>query len=186
MTLVLGCAFTFATHAQQVGIKSNVLADAFLSPNLGMEVSLSQKFSLDVTGQVNFWTVDNHKWKHWLVQPEGRYWFCQALSGHFVGLHALAGEFNLGNINLPIDFVGAGTHRYRDERYQGWMAGAGVAYGYSWMLHKHWNLEAEIGVGWIYNHYDKYECVTCGRRTGKGHHNYFGPTKAAINIVYIF
>ena len=54
------------------------------------------------------------------------------------------------------------------------------------MLGKHWNLEAEIGVGYAYTRYDKYMCPRCGSKVGSGHHNYFGPTKAAINLVYLF
>lgn len=63
----------------------------------------------------------------------------------------------------------------------------GVAYGYSWLLGKHWNLEAEIGIGYVYTRFDVYECAGCGRKTEtKRHHNYFGPTKAAVNLVYVF
>lgn len=68
----------------QVALKTNVLYDAALSPNIGVEVGLSKKFSLEVSGQGNFWTVNDHKWKHWLVQPEARYWFCQPFGGHFL------------------------------------------------------------------------------------------------------
>ena len=47
-------------------------------------------------------------------------------------------------------------------------------------------LGSEIGVGWLHTKYDKFECEGCGRRVGKGRHDYFGPTKAAINLVYVF
>lgn len=184
--LIIGALLMSLCASAQVALKTNVLYDAALSPNIGVEVGLSKKFSLEVSGQGNFWTVNDHKWKHWLVQPEARYWFCQPFGGHFLGLHALGGEFNVGNFDLPVNFLGTNFKKFKDNRYQGWMAGVGVAYGYAWMLHKHWNLEAELGIGWIYSHFDRYECLGCGRKTGKGHHNYFGPTKAAINLVYIF
>lgn len=121
------------------------------------------------------------------MQPEARYWFCEATSGHFLGLHALGGEYNFGHIDMPFKFLGSNFKKLKDNRYQGWFAGAGVAYGYSWLLGKHWNLEAEIGLGWVYTRYDVYECEGCGRKTASGrHHNYVGPTKAAINLVYVF
>ena len=65
------------TKAQNVAVKSNVLADAFLNPNLGIEIRLAPKWTLDATGQFNAWTLSHdRRWKHWAVQPEVRYWFC--------------------------------------------------------------------------------------------------------------
>lgn len=75
----------------------------------------------------------------------------------------------------------------REYRYQGWFAGAGVAYGYSWILGRHWNLEAELGFGYIYTKYDRFRCVGCGKKVAENRpHHYVGPTKAAINLVYLF
>ena len=67
------------------------------------------------------------------------------------------------------------------------MVGAGIAYGYSWILDRHWNLEAEIGLGWVHTWYDVYPCANCGNKLRSNqHHNYYGPTKAAINLIYTF
>ena len=45
----------------------------------------------------------------------------------------------------------------------------------------------EIGIGYAYSHYDRFECEGCGQKVEEGkHHNYFGPTKAAISLVYLF
>ena len=38
---------TQGVKAQDVAVKSNVLADAFLNPNLGIEVGLAPKWTLD-------------------------------------------------------------------------------------------------------------------------------------------
>jgi hypothetical protein len=67
------------------------------------------------------------------------------------------------------------------------MVGAGVAYGYAWALSKHWNIEGEIGIGWAYSRYDRFKCSGCGKKIeeDKSHH-YVGPTKAAVNLVYLF
>ena len=174
--------------AQDFALKTNIISDALLSPNLGAELTVAPRWSIDLSGQLNAWNLDNgKKWKHWLVQPEARYRFCEATNGHFLGFHALGGEYNFGHIDLPFKFLGSNFKKLKDNRYQGWFAGAGVAYGYSWALGKHWNLEAEIGLGWVYTRYDVYECEGCGRKTESGrHHNYVGPTKAAINLVYVF
>lgn len=63
--------------AQEAAVKTNLLYDATTTMNLGVEFGLSPKWTLDVSGNYNPWTFSkNKKWKHWLVQPEARYWFC--------------------------------------------------------------------------------------------------------------
>lgn len=173
--------------AQNVAIKTNLLYDATLTLNGGIEARLSPKWTADLSANLNAWTVDGRRWKHWLAQPEARYWFCQAFSGHFVGAHLLGGQYNFGNLDMDFSFLGTDFGKLKDHRYQGWMAGAGIAYGYSWILDRHWNFEAEIGIGWVYTRSDVYECADCGQRVRTGvPHNYFGVTKAALNLVYTF
>ncbi|MCH5325652.1 MAG: DUF3575 domain-containing protein [Duncaniella sp.] len=185
-TLIFAIFAVFAVRAQNVNIKTNLLPDAALSPNLGVEVGLAPHWSLDLTGQLNLWPVNDHKWKHWLVQPEARYWFCEYFAKHFVGLHLLGGKYNFGNIRNDINFLGSDFSRLTDHRYQGWAVGGGIAYGYSFLLSKHFNLELEIGVGYLYTKFDEFECKECGKKTDSGSHNYFGPTKAAVNLIYVF
>lgn len=176
------------TQAQDVAVKTNLASDAAANINLGLEFGLSQKWTLDISGEYNPWTFShNRKWKHLSIQPEARYWFCQKMSGHFLGFHAMGGKYNIGNLDLGFKMFGTDFRKLRDYRFAGWYVGAGIAYGYAWMLGRHWNLEAEIGLGYAYTRYDRYECVTCGKKldNDKPHH-YFGPTKAAINLVYVF
>lgn len=171
-----------------IALKTNLLYDATTTLNAGLEVALAKRWSLDISGNYNPWTFsDNMKWKHWLVQPELRYWFCEKLGGNFLGLHLLGGQFNVGNIQTDLKFLGTDFSPLGRYRFQGWTAGAGLAYGYAWMLGKHWNLEAEVGVGYTYSIYDKFQCVRCGSKLEKNRqHNYVGPTKAALNLVYVF
>lgn len=107
--------------------------------------------------------------------------------GSFIGFHALGGSHNIGNVDLDFKFLGTDFSKLKDYRYEGWFVGAGIAYGYTWALSKHWNFEAELGVGYDYSKADKYECPQCGERleNDKDHH-YVGPTKAALNLVYVF
>lgn len=174
-------------HAQDFAIKSNLLYDAALSPNLGVEAGVARKWTVDVSGNINLWSVNGHKWRHWLVQPEARYWLCQRFAGHFFGLHAIVEEYNVGNLNLDFKFLGTDFRKLKDNRYEGWGYGAGVAYGYAWPIARHWNIEAEIGIGWVWTKYDAYPCAECGTAIEKGKvHNYFGPTKLAFNLEYVF
>ncbi len=173
--------------AQKWAIKTNAIYDATATANLGVEIGLAPKWTLDISGNLNAWSKNEAtKWKHWMVQPEARYWFCDRFSRHFLGFHAIAGAFNFGGINNNISFLGTDFSRLQDNRYQGYAYGAGVAYGFAFMLSEHINLELEAGFGYMYLDYEIFDCSDCGRRIGDGGHHYIGPTKAAINLVFIF
>lgn len=174
--------------AQTVAVKTNVLYDALLNVNAGAEIGLAPKWTFDLSGNFNGWTMShNRRWKHWMVQPEARYWFCDRFGGHFVGVHAHGGQYNVGGLSNGMKFLGTDYSKLSDSRYQGWFIGAGVAYGYAWVLGRHWNLEGEIGAGYSYTRYDRFRCAGCGKKveSDKSHH-YVGPTKAAVNLVYVF
>lgn len=174
-------------NAQEWAIKTNVLYDATATINLGVEIGLAPKWTLDISGNLNAWSKDEQtRWKHWLVQPEVRYWFCDRFSRHFIGAHAIGGAFNLGGINNNLSFLGTDFSVLKEKRYQGYAYGGGIAYGFAFMLSEHINLELEAGFGYMYLDYDIYECGNCGRRIDEGTHHYVGPTKAAINLVFLF
>ena len=173
-------AMSLTLSAQNIGVKTNLLYDLTSTINLGAEIGLAPKWTLDLSGNYNAWEFkDNKKWKHWMAQPEARYWFCEAFNGHFLGLHLLGGQFNVGNVD-PILYPSA-----KGKRYEGFYYGAGLAYGYQWILGNHWSLEASIGLGYERQHYDEYDCPTCGEWRGEGKKNYLGVTKAAISLIYV-
>ena len=64
--------------------------------------------------------------------------------------------------------------------------GVGLSYGYSWVLGKHWNIEATIGAGYLYLESDIYPCTHCGTKREKVKKHYVGPTQAALSAVYVF
>lgn len=175
-------------RGQNVALKTNVLSDAFLNPNLGIELGLAPKWSLDIDGQLTGWKLsDNRRWKHWAVQPEAHYWLCDRFGGHFFGVHAHGGQFNVGGLDVKPDFLGTDFGKLRDTRFQGWFVGGGLSYGYAFVLGKHWNLEAELGIGYSYVNYDQFRCAGCGKKTRTDvTHHYVGITKTAINLVYLF
>lgn len=179
--------FLTGIKAQEVVLKTNLVSDAILSPNLGVEIGMAPRWTLDLNGNINAWNINGHSWKHWMVQPEARYWFCNRWAGHFVGAHIHGGQYNVGALKNNISFLGSDFSNLSDKRYQGWFAGVGVAYGYAWILNKRWTLEAEIGLGYAYTRFDVYPCATCGKKIEKDKpHHYVGPTKAAVNLVYVF
>lgn len=175
-------------EAQNAAIKTNLIYDALANINLGLEFKMAPRWTFDINGDFNCWSFSDYKqWKHWMAQPEFRYWFCEAMHGNFIGLELHGGQYNIGKVNMPFMLLGTNFRNLKDARYQGWYGGAGLTYGHAWMLAKHWNLEAEIGIGWSYTKYDSYPCAGCGNKLeDNATHNYFGPTKAALNLVYIF
>lgn len=179
---------SLTASAQNVVVKTNLLYEITATANLGIEFKVAPKWTVDISGNLNAWTFsDNKKWKHWVLQPEARYWLCERFNGHFVGAHLVGGIYNMGNWNTDFTFLGTDFGQLKEHRYEGWLVGAGIAYGYHWMLGRHWSVEAEIGIGYVYTQADKYECPRCGEQleNNKPHH-YVGPTKAAVNLIYVF
>lgn len=187
--ILLGCIFWQQLYSQEIAVKSNLLYDAAANVNVGAELGLTSRWTLDLTADFNAWTLSgDRKWKHVIFQPEARYWFCDRFAGHFLGAHLHAGIFNVGGLTNSWKLLNSDFSQLSGQRFEGWLLGAGVAYGYTWILGRHWNLEAEIGIGYAFTRYDRYECVGCGKKTSdhKQSHHYFGPTKAALNLVYLF
>ena len=188
--LLIAMSSALTTHSQ-LAVKTNLLYDATTTPNLGAEVRVGSKSTINLVYGLNAWSFKgDSKVKHWLVMPEYRWWTCTPFSGHFFGVHLLGGQMNAGNVNLPIPgfwFAGDNlTTGTRDHRYQGVYAGGGITYGYQYPLSEHWNLEAEIGAGYGHVWYDKFQCGHCGEKLSKGGTNYLGITKIGLSLMYIF
>lgn len=192
------CAYGFS---QNIGIKSNLLYDATSTINLGVEFTLTDKWTLDISGNLNPWafpqeTVNNSGRviaqhdaiiKHWMIQPEARYWLCETFNGHFFGAHAIGGKFNVGGLTfLPEDW---GRYGVQIKRFDGWTMGAGLAYGYHLILSNRFSLEFSLGAGYMYMKYDKYNNYTSSRPTvidsEKFKMHYLGLTKAGIAVVFM-
>ena len=175
--IIVMMAIFCSAKGQTIGVKSNILYDATSTINLGLEIGLAPKWTLELPVNYNPWDFsDNKKIKHWLVQPEVRYWFCEKFNGHFMGLHALVGGYNVGGIDM---------FGLKDHRYEGNMYGGGLSYGYQWILSSHWSIEATVGVGYVYLDHTKYPCGKCENKIGDFTKNWFGPTKAGLSIIYI-
>lgn len=118
-------------HGQHVSLKSNLLYLGTSTPNMGFEFRLGRKMSLDLWCAYDAWEFKNDmSLKHYLVQPELRYWPCQTYEGHFFGLHGHYGHFNIGNIPF---IPGMEEKNYRGELY-----GGGLTWGYHWVIGCHW------------------------------------------------
>ena len=181
--LVLAAAVP--ASSQNVAVKTNALYWATTTPNIGVEASIGKKHSVQLFYGFNPWkesSGDQTSFRHWVLNPEYRYWFCEAFNGWFVGAHLNGGQFNVASIDMPFGLF----DELKDHRYEGWFAGGGISAGYQWVMSKHWNLEASLGIGYDYIKYDKFKCGECGEKLFSGHKNYFGPTKLALSVLYIF
>lgn len=132
--LLLSAAAPPAT-AQFYGIKSNVLMLAVGTINAGFEVSLSDRYTLDVSAYWNPVRTRSVQMQVLAIQPGVRRWLYEAYAGHFFCTHLTVARYNIG-----------GSRHYT----RGWLTGVGFSYGHSWLLSRRWNLTLEAGIGLFY------------------------------------
>lgn len=169
-------------------LKTNVLHDATLSLNLAGEYAFAPQWSAELGASVNAWrSWGGSRLQHALLQPEIKYWTCERYNGWFISGNALGGWAALGNF---WDFSKV-TPRSPDLRNyllkDALVLGIGVGGGYDFILSRHWNLEVEGAVGYMYVRGDEYDDVNPPELLLKGSEfDYIGPTKLAVSIVYLF
>ncbi len=130
---VFSVAFFAPAAAQRIGLKTNALYWAAATPNIGVEFRLNRHLTLNVEGAYNYLKVKQYSTRAMAFYPEMRWWFsARPQAGHFVGVMALAADYKL---NLD------GKHHNGDA------FGAGVTYGYAFVLGKRWGLETTAGLG---------------------------------------
>ncbi len=160
----------------KIAIKTNLLFDAVLVANLGVEISPWTHWSLDIPVWYSPYNISSTRNIRLLaVQPEIRWWSKEAMNGHFVGLHTHVAGFNIA-LN---DYA-----RYQDPNHALW--GLGVSYGYAMTLGKsaHWGLEFTLGAGFAQYHYDAYRNESNGPKFRSGSDCYWGITRAGVTLSY--
>ena len=85
--LALLLIFLPTAFGQKIGVKTNALYWATSTPNIGIEVALSPKFTLGLSAGWNLFdlpkktyddgSVVESKMRHVLLMPELKYWNCQ-------------------------------------------------------------------------------------------------------------
>lgn len=162
-----------------IAVKTNLLGDAALCANLGVEIGLGQHWSLDVPVWYSPYDItDRWRIRLFAAQPEMRYWLKDAGEGHYFGVHATVAGFN---VSL------GGDYRYQDPNHAAF--GAGIGYGYAFHLDKsrRWSMEAQIGAGYIDYKYIKYHNTgRNGAEVSRGKGTYWGVTRAGFAVAYKF
>lgn len=136
--ILIGLLFAMtvnAVSAQHAAVRVNALGWATGTINAGIDVAVSPKWSVDVSGYWNPFAT-NHLRTNILMATVGvRRWRIEPHEGFFWGAHTSGARYNIGN---------------RNARYKGWLAGVGSSIGYSWILSKRWNFTLEGGLGVFY------------------------------------
>ena len=162
-----------------LAVKTNMLYDLGIVPNIGVEVYLGKNFSVVGNWMYSWWKSDK---VHWYWRTYGgdlafRYWFGKAskekpLQGHHLGLYGqiVTYDFELGGKGLLADR---------------WSWSAGAEYGYSLPIARRLNIDFTLGIGYHKGEFYEYLPID-------GHYvwqatkrrQYIGPTKAEISLVW--
>ena len=169
-----------------MSLRTNMLYDLGLVPNIGADFYLGKNFSLSA-----FWTYAWRKTdrKHWYWRTYGgdvalRYWFGKAaaakpLTGHHIGIYAqaLTYDFEFGN---KVYMAGQPGGNIFDQAN----LGAGIEYGYSLPIAPRLNLDFTASVGYMggkcWEYVAEDDCYVW-QRTKKT--RWFGPTKLEVSLV---
>mgnify|MGYP002577225924 CR=1 FL=1 len=177
-SLLLICgllALALSAPAQSYSLRTNVLGLGTANLNLEGSMTLGRKWSLHLPLQYNpFKFSQNRQFRNFYAAPGVRYWLLESYMGGFVGMYGTAGTYSVGNLF-------GSKYRYEGEGY-----GLGVSIGRSYQLGRQWNMEWEVGAGAVWLAYDKYLCKRCGDLVGRDYGWRFLPTRAALNLVYLF
>ena len=172
-----------AAKQPRIALRTNLLYDATLSPNLGVDVRVDSAWTVGLLVGLNAWDIDkekNKKWRHALFSLRARNYKKKLFQKNYMEFDAIYSHFNVGNTKIPFGLYSA----VKDHRLQGDLFALGGKYGYSWILARHWRIEAEAGVAVGYAWFKEYDCDHCGTYYGKGDRIFLLP-QLGINVVYI-
>lgn len=162
-------------------VKTNLLYDAVLLPDLAFEFSLGRRWSVEIGGQWSWWNTKAPKHYYHRIQMAGielRKWLGHRdrtpLTGHFIGLYGMGGTYD-------IKFGNKGS-------LSDWSYSCGLTYGYATPVGRRLNLEFSLGIGYLGGEYKKYTYYgphDCYPWEGTFNRNYIGLTKADISLVWL-
>ncbi len=178
MLMVSGTLLLCQTaFAQRLAIKTNLLTDAMMIPTLGVEFSMSHRWTLSTEVEwMSTYQSHNHYLRTFSVQPEARFWFRAPFTGPFVGPSVQWRMYNMGG--LPV-------FKLKEARTQGYLLAAGVTTGWHFTLSNRWGLEPSLTLGYGYADYKRYGAPRSRVPKRVGHLHFFGPTAASVNLVYM-
>lgn len=171
-----------------MSLSTNMLYDALLLPNIGMEFYLGKNWSINGDWIYGWWSR-NSRHRYWRAYGGDigvRYWLGKAsrrkpLTGHHIGVYAqiLLYDFEFGGKGQMCGKPGGNI--WEKSNY-----GAGFEYGFSLPVARRLNIDFTLGIGYLGGEYYEY-------RPEDGHYvwlqtkkrRWFGPTKAQISLVWL-
>jgi hypothetical protein len=140
------------TSLPLVIIKTNLLYDVALTPHLGVEVPIGERFSVVAEFMRGWWLKRDWSfcWQLEAAALEGRYWFANRIARHLHG-GWFAGVFAQGAF---YDLQLRSTSGVQGESMM-----AGVSGGYLYPLWSGLSLEFSLGVGYLRTNYRSYTVV---------------------------
>lgn len=173
MALVFIATWSLSAPAQSVvSLRNNLLWDATGTANLGIEIPVSDHWSVGLDAGFKSWprffvwdgdVVNNAThWRYFTLAPEVRYYPKLVQKGWFAGANAAYTHFNIGQIKPPFGLYAD----LQDHRWQGDLYTAALFGGYSWQLSRHLRLEVDAGVAAGYRKAARFECAHCGAQLG--------------------
>jgi hypothetical protein len=167
-------------------VRTNLLYDVALIPNLGLELSLGHHWSLGTNWAWAWWSR-NRSHRYWRVfggELNLRKWFGaeKPLTGHHVGVYAEALTYDvmLSSSKGYLSGVPGGSM----TRHPSWNVGA--EYGFALPIGRRLNLDMTLGVGYFRSTYYEYTPVDVHyvwQATKKK--RWIGPTKAEVSLVWL-
>ena len=171
-----------------MGVKTNMLYDALLVPNIGVEFYLGKNWSIAGDWMYSWWNSDRVHW-YWRTYGGGltlRKWFGKEandkpLTGHHIGVY--------GQV-LTYDFEAGGRGYLGGEPlgniFDGASFAAGVEYGYSLPIARRFNIDFTAGIGYLGGKYYEYDPVdNCYVWQATKKRRYVGPTKLEVSLVWL-
>ena len=158
-----------------MALKTNIAYDAIGVLNFDYEVQVHSRMTVDIPVMWSLWDAKPDKaLRIAAIQPELRWWMGQETGkGHFFGLHAHVGWYNLKWMTAVI--------RTPDVRWQ-----SRIELRYKLPLSEHWGAEFTVGFGYANMKYDTYYNIDNGAQIDTRIRHYWGPTKVGASLVYRF
>lgn len=171
-----------------MSLKTNLLYDAALLPNLGAEFYVGRRWSLGGSWMYAWWKNDrrHNYWRIYGGELDVRRYFGRRaaekpLTGHHVGLYGqmLTYDFERGGKGC---LGGKPGGTLWDK--MSW--GVGLEYGYALPIGRRLNLDFGIGVGYLGGEYWEYKPVDNHYVwQATKHRHWFGPTKVEVSLVWL-
>ena len=175
----LGLSNSVEGGAKTLHLKTNLLYDACLVPNIGIEIAYTDSWSVSANWMYADWQ-NNQRHRYWKTyggELEVKRWLTPVKKLVKQGAHV--GAYIQG-MNYDIEW---GKRGYQSDT---WHLGLGVSYGYSLAIARRLNLDFNIGVGYLGGKYKEYLPMEgCYVWQADKHLRYFGPTKLEVSLAWL-